>query len=248
MSEKNVISIQEAAEHGYFDVLDILSHPEKYEKRAYRAALQHANRYKYAAPYVKGKTVVDAACGTGYGYFFLKKGGCTQYVGIDLEVSNIEQGKKDFPQKDAHFLQADLNIGCDVGDQKDVVVSFETIEHVEDAHSYLQFVGSILKEGGDFIVSTPNRKITNPGGTLESKPLWDFHVREWILPEFIELLESHGFEIVKVRGQSFTIPRSILPSDFLIRIGRNLTKRVLPLFPFRFISEPNFFIVHCKKR
>jgi ubiquinone/menaquinone biosynthesis C-methylase UbiE len=66
----------------------------------------------------------------------------------------------------------------------DAVVSFEVIEHVLDYHKYLSEVFRVLKRDGIFILSTPNRRVASPNGTLSNPD----HCREFDPDEFKDVL------------------------------------------------------------
>ncbi len=81
-------------------------------------------------------------------------------------------------------------------------VSFETIEHLEDDRAFLAEVARVLKPGGAFICSTPNRNLMDPGTSIRDKPFNPFHVREYTLKELEPLLQQF-FASVSWLGQSF---------------------------------------------
>lgn len=249
MSQIKKITAEQATADGYIDAIAVTRNPVDYDKKAYRTAILHINRYLFTKRFVKNKRVIDAACGTGYGCEILNENNYREYIGIDILRDAINIAKERYKHlKNATFFRDDVTKNSLPIKEFDVFISFETIEHLYDYNAFLKFVFSVLKKDGIFVISTPNREITNPGGSLESKPKWDYHVREWILPEFIELLKNYNFRILKIYGQSFRLKRSI--SQFLpgIRgILKNTTQRVIPLFPLGVISEPNFYIIICQK-
>jgi SAM-dependent methyltransferase len=83
---------------------------------------------------------------------------------------------------------------CLRGECADVVVSFETIEHLADPGRFLGECRRLLRPGGLFICSTPNREVHRWSA---SNP---FHVREFFPREFIRLLEQF-FSECRVYGQ-----------------------------------------------
>src|SRR5262245_34302247 len=51
--------------------------------------VEHKQRYEWAANYCQGKTVLDAACGTGYGSEILRQSGAAKVIGVDLALDAI---------------------------------------------------------------------------------------------------------------------------------------------------------------
>lgn len=250
MSDYIKTTADQATEHGYIDAVNVINHPEKYDTRARFVAIQHINRYVFARRLIKNKKVIDAACGAGYGCEVMRSGGYGAYTGIDINKEAIEIARERYKDFDnVIFIEDDVaapkNYSSD--ERFDVFISFETIEHVDDYNSFLKFIAASLKEGGDFVISTPNRDITNPGGTLQDGPRWDRHIREWNLEEFIELLRNHDFRIEKISGQSFYLRGILKIIPGLRTFVKNITQSILPLFPLTMFAKPNFYVIHCKK-
>lgn len=97
---------------------------------------EHYARYNFAAGYTKDKIVLDAACGTGFGKDILK---AKEYYGVDIA-----------PELDC--IHEDLERGVSLKIKPDVVVSFETIEHLENPHNFLQWIKDNSKV---FVFSIP---------------------------------------------------------------------------------------------
>lgn len=100
---------------------------------------------------IRGGVIVDVGCGTGSLWpFFAER--FDRYVGVDAVRY------PDFPP-DAEFVEADLN-----GDEipladgsADVVVSVETIEHLENPRRLMRQLARLARPGGWVIVTTPNQ-------------------------------------------------------------------------------------------
>ena len=116
---------------------------------------EHAIRYLFASQFTTSKTVLDAACGSGYGSDILLKSGAKKIVGIDNSSEAIEYCEKNYKNENLEFKKMDcekITLNTDF----DVVVSFETIEHLKNQDNFLSQIKNTLKNDGVFIVSTPN--------------------------------------------------------------------------------------------
>ncbi len=98
-----------------------------------------------------GGVVVDVGCGAGALRDVLA-GSFDRYLGVDVVRYD------GFPAE-AEFYQADLDTGrAPIPDgMADVVVSAETIEHVENPRAFFRELVRLLRPGGWVVVSTPNQ-------------------------------------------------------------------------------------------
>jgi len=131
---------------------------------------EHYARYNFAVPFTEGKVVLDAACGVAYGKDILK---AKEYIGIDIEPGE-------------GIIVQDLEKGIDLDIKPDVVVSFETIEHLENPVKFLQWVKDNCKQ---FIFSIP---VSMPS---------EFHKQVYTIEEIKELI-GHFFPVVKYYEQN----------------------------------------------
>ena len=181
---------------------------------------QHINRYLFAATFAQGKIVLDAACGSGYGAPILIAGGACCYYGLDISAPTIKRATELYSNSQ-HIHFAVDNV-CQLDTIKDrvidVVVSFETIEHVTDFEAMLGNIRRVLKPGGILIISTPNCAFSAPQNTLETPPENEFHIREWNYAELLDLLSGH-FEIHSVYGQEVTNKFKHSLRGFLMQCG-----------------------------
>lgn len=77
----------------------------------------------------------------------------------------------------------------------DIIVCFETIEHVDDYNPALRNLRTLLKPGGLLIISSPNRPITSPHcKSLNDRP-GEFHFQEFTIKELTQQLILAGFKI-----------------------------------------------------
>ncbi len=143
--------------------------------------LYHWQRYLYFQPWYRDAKIVDAASGEGYGVNFASIY-AGQAQGVDLSEEAIAHAKERYP--DVEFVTGDV-CAFDYS-QADLVMSFETIEHLPDPIAFLQALGTCP---GRIVISTPNRKTHSPGNTMEDQPLNPFHTIEWTPNEFAEVIE-----------------------------------------------------------
>lgn len=164
---------------------------------------QHEARYAWAATYCRGARVVDVACGAGHGAARCAEGGATSVVGFDASLSAVQFARdRQIGARGMHFAVADALRLPVPARSADLVVSLETLEHLEDPGAFLAEVARVLRPGGGFLCSTPNRAVTNPGTSLEDRPFNPHHVREYTRSQLEQVLHIH-FARVELLGQSF---------------------------------------------
>ena len=145
--------------------------------------LYHWQRYQYFRPWYDGVRVIDAASGEGYGTSYAALFAHSA-LGIDVGEDAVRHARNRYPI--ATFEVQDV---CTADySSADLVISFETIEHLQDPTQFLQALSSC---SGRIVISTPNRKTHSPGNRLEDKPLNTFHTIEWTPLEFAELIQQH---------------------------------------------------------
>ena len=171
---------------------------------------EHEDRYVFAARYVSRKDVLDVACGSGVGTSFLQKAGARDVWGVDIDADAIAFGTARYP--DCKLRQCEATDLCLSDSSLDVVVSFETIEHLTDQERFLKECWRVLKPGGTLICSTPNKTMNRWNG---HNP---FHVRELSPMEFRNLVSS-VFGNIELFAQG---NRTVLPY-----IARKILFRVL---------------------
>jgi hypothetical protein len=153
----------------------------------------HVARYNFARALCVGKTVADMACGTGYGTEILK------HVAMSVDAYDKE----------------DLGIGNRVVDldreswnrRYDVIVSFETLEHLASPEFFLRNVSESCEL---LILSSPLNE--QPGESPFHKQAWSFEQLTLILEKYF--ISSYCFQ----RGDEFVRERT--HANMLIAICR----------------------------
>lgn len=89
--------------------------------------MEHYQRYLSVRNLVRGKVVLDAACGEGYGSNIIASV-AQSVTGLDIDGDTIERAKINYGQQDnLHFLQGSIEKIPLEDASVDVAVSFETI-------------------------------------------------------------------------------------------------------------------------
>lgn len=129
---------------------------------------EHLIRYIFALQDVYDKDVLDVACGTGYGMYLMSFFAKT-VSGYDISKEAIEEARR-FPYKCLVCLETrDLEKNGDLSNHKvkqfDVIICYETLEHLGESEFLIANIRKYLKPKGSFYFSVPNRpdlKDSNP--------------------------------------------------------------------------------------
>ena len=156
----------------------------------------HAARYRFAAPHVAGCSVLDIACGTGYGLPVLQaRARCV--VGADVDFEAARKARAEIGNGPEYIVVADGGRLPFADESFDVITSFETLEHLEMRPQFIAELGRVLTNEGLCIISTPNANYTQP---VEAVPRNPHHVFEYTPPELLTELGKH-FRNIELLGQ-----------------------------------------------
>ena len=162
--------------------------------------LEHYHRYALVSSHLfENKSVLDVACGEGYGASLLAKK-AKSVIGVDISSDAVKHANQTYKQKNLEFIEASATKLPLPDLSFDVVVSFETIEHLFEQEQMLDEIFRVLKPNGCLIISSPNRAIYSE----ESSNHNEFHVKELDYFEFDELLKNR-FPVVEYYGQKLMI-------------------------------------------
>jgi SAM-dependent methyltransferase len=159
---------------------------------------EHLVRYRLAAQLAHGRRVLDAASGEGYGSAILAAAGAASVAGVDLDPQAVEHARARHP---GDFEVADVAALPFEDGSFDLVVSFETIEHVADPPQALAELARVLAADGTLLISTPNKHeylVDN-----------EFHTLEFTHEQFVELL-SGKFDRVEILLQHNWLASAVL--------------------------------------
>lgn len=166
---------------------------------------EHAARYVRSSPLVANTSVLDIACGTGYGIGILGKS-ASYVIGVDVDAEAASEAKAECVGNSAVLLGNGL--GLPFADETfDVVTSFETLEHLHDRDMFLAELHRVLKEAGMLLLSTPNANYTQP---LNGRPSNPFHIHEY-MPDALHAELSKRFHVDEFLGQTLDPSAGIPP-------------------------------------
>lgn len=163
----------------------------KIECRTDTQYIVHLSGYKWCENQLGGienATILDAACGSGYGSFYLAQN-ALRVIGIDRDISAIKFAKKRYSKSNLKFLPMDSTALSFADSVFDAIISQDTIEHIREDNKFLSEIKRVLKPNGIFFIFTPNSAEYN------TQPANIYHIREYDKDSFEKLLSNYFREI-----------------------------------------------------
>src|SRR5690242_18745766 len=90
----------------------------------------HLARYLFAVDYARGRRVLDAGTGSGYGAALLKMHGADSVRAIDIDAETIRQAEERFALEGVTFAVDDCETLAQTAGPFDLICNFENIEHL----------------------------------------------------------------------------------------------------------------------
>ena len=138
---------------------------------------------------IRDARILEIGCGEGSLLGLLREH--NSVIGVDISESGVEKTR----QKGISCYHADAsNESLPFEDNVfDIVITLETIEHVENPHRMIWEIKRVLKESGKLHISIPGEKVYHPfiyPGLFSRK-------------KFSEFLENNAFGIERLKGIIF---------------------------------------------
>lgn len=197
---------------------------------------EHWHRYLIVRNYVTGKRVLDVASGEGYGSHLLSKSAAS-VVGADISSDAVAHASKLYAYEHLRYVAADCIQIPEPDASFDVIVSFETIEHMTEHEAFMREVDRLLAPGGMFIISSPNRTEYSDKTGYEN----EFHVKELDRAELKRLLDPH-FPAQAWFAQRAAFHSMVWPLETAATSAAALTAEGDAAYP-----EPLYFVVFCAR-
>ncbi|SDH35807.1 bifunctional 2-polyprenyl-6-hydroxyphenol methylase/3-demethylubiquinol 3-O-methyltransferase UbiG [Alloyangia pacifica] len=160
----------------------------------------------------EGLRILDIGCGGGLL--------CEPMARLGAEIVGVDAAERNIPVAQTHAEQSGLEIDyrfstaealAEAGEQFDVVLNMEVVEHVADPQAYLNACHDLLRPGGLHLCSTINRNaksfamaIVGAEWVMRWLPKGTHDWAKFITPdELYELMRKAGLEPVDRKGYVF---------------------------------------------
>ncbi len=185
--------------------------------------VENLARFNFFRKKLTGPIILDLGCGVGEGTNFLgNNDGNNKIYGVDLSYKAICYARENNYNDQVFFSCMDItNLAFKEG-TFDAIISVEVIEHISDVQLYLYEAYRVLKRGGLFFLTTPNRLVSSP----TPGSLWPDHVVEYSPSELADLL-SGLFSHYEMFGEYIPIYEENIFRKLMHRIAP-LIKPILP--------------------
>jgi len=176
MSRKEEYESKWKGERGV--VLNIENHDEMLVKR-----------YDFANLFNNCSLVLDLCCGSGFGAEILAKK-AWRVDAIDKEADAIDFAKKFHDKGNIQWFVETFPPIFKKDKLYDLVVSHESIEHMEDDDAFLAEVKRVMSDDATLCMTTPQKN---------DKPPAKWHYREYSKEEYKKLLKKHFSDVFIIK-------------------------------------------------
>jgi ubiquinone/menaquinone biosynthesis C-methylase UbiE len=204
---------------------------------------EHWHRYALARQLSLHCTVLDVACGEGYGAAMVAEN-ANRVVGVDISADAVRHARNRYGH---HANLEFISASCDrlpfPDASFDLAISFETIEHIETQQEFIAELARVLRPDGVLILSSPNKRLYSDAHDYHN----EFHVRELYRNELEELLRG-AFPHRSWLGQKLLFHSAIWPenqaiadTEYLVGDGGQVAAGHCPSV------EPMYYLVVCSR-
>ena len=156
---------------------------------------RETQRYNWARQNLRGTSILEIGCSTGYGCQFLPDN--YTYMGIDYDPIIIQVAKEQEWRANCEFVNVDINkIGID---HYDTIIAFEVIEHLDNG---LEIVEMLKRHCKRLLITVPHN---------EPKGFWGEHHKLHGLNE--SNFSGFHFNYINHNGEISDIRQPVTPEN-----------------------------------
>ena len=189
----------------------------------------HLERYRFAATHLMPGSVLDIACGVGYGAHELmraKEQDIVSLTGVDLSSSAIAYAEQRYGHPKVSFVREDAQ-SYKSTEGFDTIVCLETIEHLPDPVSFIHNLCNMLNRNGKLIASVP---------ITYSSDVNPYHLTDFTVPSFYRLFKHKGL----IKSAELLQVQAYNPFKVLKREGKR-SGHLRPQLPAYYLAHPLSF-------
>ena len=206
---------------------------------------EHWHRYAFASRLARGRRVLDAACGEGYGSALLARVAAS-VLGVDISAETVAHAAARYAGRaNLRFEAGDATALDALPDASfDLIVSFETLEHVEAQERMLDGFARLLASDGVLVLSSPDKRTYSEAAGFRN----EFHVRELYRDE-LEALLAARFPARRLFGQKLLFQSAIwdleaAPATIAVATDEGEGGAIVDGLEY----EPLYYIAVCARR
>lgn len=205
---------------------------------------EHWHRYAFARRFAAHKRVLDAACGEGYGSALIADV-AAEVTGIDLDANSVAHARVRYAGKPhLRYERMDATALAFADRAFDLVVSFETLEHLTAQEQLIAGFARVLADDGLLLISSPDKRTYSELAGFRN----EFHVRELYREELLNLLKPH-FPEIRLYGQKLMFQSTLWAIEPGAEGSEVLTAGAEDgSVTTGFDAAPMYFIAVCAKR
>ncbi len=203
---------------------------------------EHVHRYALAFEMARDLDVLDIASGEGYGAAYLALA-ARSVVGVDIDPESVRHAAARYTAMNLSFRTGSCTRIPLPNESVDLVVSFETIEHIDEHEQFMREIVRVLRPDGRLLISSPNKLVYSDEAQYRNP----YHARELYFDEFRDLLQN-WFPYCRVYGQRIIASsaihplRGVAPGARCIGPSPHADERGLPTLP-----APVYFVALCSR-